>query len=61
MSAPEGYKHVATLCHASSNVCPEVFINEDADELQQVMITDDFGGKIMISIDQLNILKDTKI
>gem|GEM_PF-4017741 len=32
------YRHVATLCHASSNVCPEVFISNEAPEERQVMI-----------------------
>jgi hypothetical protein len=58
----DGYMHVATLfCHASSNCCPEVFLNDDADEMKQVMITDDFGGKIFVSKAQLDILKSTQL
>ncbi len=55
------YKHVATLCHASSNTCPEVYINESADEAKQVKITDDFGGEIYMSREQLSVLRGTEI
>jgi|GEM_PF-6929025 len=60
MSAPSNYRHIATLCHASSNVCPEVYVSDDADELKRVMITDDFNGKIFISHEQFELLKATQ-
>jgi len=55
------YRHVATLCHASSNVCPEVFISNEAPEERQVMITDDFGGIVHISREQLALLQKTSV
>lgn len=45
----DGYKHVTTLCHASSNVCPQIFVNDSAPEERQVKIEDDFGGVVFLS------------
>ena len=61
MSAPSKYNHHATLCAEKNRSCPKVFVSDDADELKQVMITDDCGGKIYISHEQLELLKTTNV
>lgn len=61
MDEPYRYEHKATLCHASSNVCPKVFISEDAPLERQVKITDDFDGEVFISLEQLELLKAAAI
>ena len=55
------YSHVATLCHASSNVCPKVYVNTTAPEERQVMIEYDFGGQVFLSQEQLQILRETEL
>jgi hypothetical protein len=47
-------KHIATLCPACEpTCCPEVFVDDAMPAEKQVEITDDFGGKVFMSKDQL--------
>jgi hypothetical protein len=40
------------MCHNSSS-CPEVTVNQD-----EVLIKDDFGGKVKLTKEQFSILKE---
>ena len=54
-------RHVATLCGQCSCGCPEVFIDDDAEPARRVVITDDFGQRIQLSIDQLrDLVRDVR-
>ncbi|MBB5852297.1 hypothetical protein ACFQ05_03350 [Amycolatopsis umgeniensis] len=57
MSVPENnLRHVATFCGQCNCGCPELFIADDAPAERRVIITDDFGQKIEMSLDQLDVL-----
>ncbi|HEX5367301.1 MAG TPA: hypothetical protein VFW63_11655 [Acidimicrobiales bacterium] len=46
-------RHVTTLCGQCSCGCPEVSIDDSAPEDRRVVITDDFGQQVEMSLDQL--------
>ena len=46
-------RHIATFCGQCSCGCPELFIDESATPEQRVVITDDFGQRIQMSLGQL--------
>jgi hypothetical protein len=46
-------RHVATFCGSCSCGCPAVYVDESADAHRQVVITDDFGQRIEMSLEQL--------
>ena len=53
--------HVATFCCHCHCGCVELFLEPDAPEGQRVVITDDFGQRIQMSMDQLqSILRQAK-
>jgi hypothetical protein len=43
---------IARFCGQCSCGCPELFIDHDAPEDRQVVITDDFGQRVEMSLDQ---------
>jgi hypothetical protein len=47
-------RHVATFCGQCSCGCPELFIDDEAPAERRVAITDDFGQRIEMSLDQLD-------
>lgn len=47
---------IATFCGQCNCGCPELFIDESADEERRVVITDDFGSSIRMSLAQLHVL-----
>lgn len=51
-------RHVATFCGQCSCGCPEVYLDEAAEPERRVVITDDFGQRIQMSLDQLRVLVD---
>ncbi|HEY9415087.1 MAG TPA: hypothetical protein VIQ30_10040 [Pseudonocardia sp.] len=53
-TATTGYRHVATFCSSCNCGCPELFVDESAPTEQRIVITDDFGQRIQMSIEQLN-------
>jgi hypothetical protein len=51
---PYGATHIATFCGQCNCGCPELWYNPDAtDELKTVIITDDHGQRIEMSLGQL--------
>ncbi len=47
-------RHIATFCGQCSCGCPEVYLDDHAEPARRVVITDDFGQRIQMSIDQLH-------
>jgi hypothetical protein len=45
--------HVATFCGQCSCGCPELYLDPAADDDRRVVITDDFGQRIQMSLAQL--------
>lgn len=58
MSREPGLIHVLTFCGECSCGCPELFLEPDAPEERRVVITDDFGQHIQMSLDQLRAIVD---
>jgi hypothetical protein len=58
MQQPPGLTHIATLCGQCSCGCPELFIDHDAPPERRVIITDDFGQRVQMSLDQFQELID---
>jgi hypothetical protein len=48
--------HVATFCGQCKCGCPELWLDPDAPTERRVVITDDFGQRVQLSIDQLRVL-----
>lgn len=55
-------RHVATFCPDNCGCgtpnCPEVYLDDAAEPERRVVITDDFGQRIQMSLDQLRVLVD---
>ncbi|MEV6032082.1 hypothetical protein AB0L65_13080 [Nonomuraea sp. NPDC052116] len=45
-------RSVAKFCGQCSCGCPELFVDETASVERQVVITDDFGQRVEMSLDQ---------
>jgi hypothetical protein len=61
MPSPEmvpSLRHVATFCGKCSCGCPELLIDEAAPPERRVVVTDDFGQRIQMSLGQLHDLVD---
>lgn len=48
-----GLQHVATFCGQCNCGCPELYLDPAADDERRVVITDDFGARIQMSLTQL--------
>lgn len=46
-------QHVATFCGKCDCGCPELYVDPDATPERRVVITDDFGQRVQLSVDQL--------
>jgi hypothetical protein len=53
-----GLQHVTTFCGQCSCGCPELYLDPAADEDRRVVITDDFGAAIRMSVAQLAVIVD---
>jgi hypothetical protein len=51
-------RHVATFCGQCNCGCPELFIDPAAGDERRVVITDDFGQRIQLSLVQLAAIVD---
>lgn len=64
MPSPEmvpALRHVATFCGQCSCGCPELLVDEGAPPERRVVITDDFGQRIQMSLEQLHdLVEDVK-
>jgi hypothetical protein len=49
-------QRIATFCGQCNCGCPELWIDADAEDERRVVITDDFGQRIQMSIGQLRTL-----
>jgi hypothetical protein len=47
-------RHVATFCGQCNCGCPELYLDDSAPEEARVVITDDFGQRIQMSLAQLS-------
>ncbi|SEG64649.1 hypothetical protein SAMN05444920_103686 [Nonomuraea solani] len=45
-------RSIARFCGQCSCGCPELFVDHDAPAERQVVITDDFGQRVEMSLDQ---------
>lgn len=53
--------HIATFCGDCGCGCPELFVDESAAPERRVVITDDFGQRIQMSLGQLqDLVHDVK-
>jgi hypothetical protein len=46
-------ERIATFCGQCNCGCPEVWVDHDAPEDRRVLITDDFGQRVQMSLSQL--------
>lgn len=55
--APTGnLQHVATFCGNCDCGCPELFLDDAAPPERRVVLTDDFGQQVQLSLAQLKTL-----
>jgi len=47
---------IMALCGQCSCGCPELFIDEAAESERRIVITDDFGQRVQMSVDQFQVL-----
>ena len=52
----DSMESVAVFCGNCSCGCPELFLDHAADEEHRVVITDDFGQRVQMSLVQLSAL-----
>ncbi|MBK1786915.1 hypothetical protein [Prauserella cavernicola] len=45
-------QYIATFCGSCNCGCPELFVDHEAPADKRVLITDDFGQRIQMSLDQ---------
>jgi hypothetical protein len=48
--------HVILFCGSCSCGCPELFVDHAAAPEQRIVITDDFGQRIQMSVEQLQVI-----
>ena len=51
-------RHIATFCGQCNCGCPELFVDDSAAPEKRIVITDDFGQRIQMSVGQLSDLVD---
>jgi hypothetical protein len=51
-------RHIATFCGSCNCGCPQLFVVDGAAPERQVVITDDFGQRVEMSLAQLADLVD---
>ena len=51
-----GLESVAVFCGNCSCGCPELFLDHGADEDRRVVLADDFGQRVQMSLTQLSAL-----
>lgn len=53
-----GLRHVTTFCGQCNCGCPELFVDLDADDDRRIVLTDDFGQRVQMSLEQLAVIVD---
>ena len=56
MDQREGLTRLMVLCGQCNCGCPELFVDHGAPEDRRIVITDDFGQRVQMSVDQLQVL-----
>ena len=56
MKESERYTRLALLCGQCSCGCPELLVDHQAPPERRIVITDDFGQRVQMSADQLQVL-----
>jgi hypothetical protein len=51
-----GLTSIIVLCGQCSCGCPELFIDHAAEPERRIVITDDFGQRVQMSVEQLRVL-----
>jgi hypothetical protein len=51
-------RHVLTFCGKCSCGCPELFVDHDAPAERRIVLTDDFGQRIQMSVEQWQVIVD---
>ncbi|TDE08111.1 hypothetical protein [Jiangella asiatica] len=52
-------QHIVTFCGNCDCGCPELFLNHNAPPERRVVITDDFGQRIQMSLAQLRVIVES--
>jgi hypothetical protein len=55
-AATPGLRHIATFCGSCNCGCPEVYLADESPAERRVVITDDFGQRIQLSLVQLAVI-----
>lgn len=58
LAASGNLQHVTTFCGNCDCGCPELFLDEAAPPERRVVLTDDFGQRVQMSLAQLKVLVD---
>jgi hypothetical protein len=56
MHEKRGLTRFALLCGQCSCGCPELFVDHQAPPERKIVITDDFGQRVQMSVDQFHVL-----
>lgn len=51
-------RHVLTFCGKCSCGCPELLVDHDAPPERRIVLTDDFGQQVQMSVEQLQVIVD---
>jgi hypothetical protein len=49
-------QHVTTFCGQCNCGCPELYVDDAAPAERRIVVTDDFGQRIEMSVEQLEVL-----
>ncbi|WP_224388057.1 hypothetical protein [Pseudonocardia sp. ICBG1293] len=47
-------RHIATFCGSCNCGCPELYVDDAAAPDKRIVITDDFGQRVQMSVDQFS-------
>ncbi len=52
----QALRHVVTFCGQCNCGCPELFVDPTAADERRIVLTDDFGQRIQMSVEQLAVI-----
>ncbi|WP_462187233.1 MULTISPECIES: hypothetical protein [unclassified Frankia] len=58
MSGSTRERHILTFCGKCNCGCPELFVDHEAPAERRIVLTDDFGQRIQMSVEQLQAIVD---
>jgi hypothetical protein len=56
--ATDNLSHVVTFCGKCGCGCPELFVDHDAPADRRIVLTDDFGSRVSMSVEQLEAIAE---